>query len=200
MTKKRRGPSKATLGLGMVVALGLLVAVFLYVQSLQVRPAVGMKVKSSSPTITEVQRMDKLLVLKVYVADVLATTGYDYRGAWLIKGDALVAVDMRKARFQAVDEEAKTLVLLVPPPEVISSRVDHEKTQTWDVEKTTWMPWVAGDEDKLRDEAMREAQRMVSSAAGDKDNIDQARIQAELMLENMYQPIDWKVDVEWQDQ
>jgi hypothetical protein len=159
-----------------------------------------MKVKSSSPTITEVQRMDKLLVLKVYVADVLATTGYDYRGAWLIKGDALVAVDMRKARFQAVDEEAKTLVLLVPPPEVISSRVDHEKTQTWDVEKTTWMPWVAGDEDKLRDEAMREAQRMVSSAAGDKDNIDQARIQAELMLENMYQPIDWKVDVEWQDQ
>lgn len=154
---------------------------------------------SSSPRITEIQKLGELVVLRVYAADILEDVSDDYKGAWIVRGDALVAVDMKSAQLQSADEETKKLVVLLPQPRVIISRVDHEKTETYDVSKKLWFNIFAGKSDGFRDEALRKAQRIVEQQASQDEVMQQAREQAELMLANMYQFVGWEIDVVWQD-
>ena len=70
-------------------------------------------------------------------------------------------------------EEAKTATIWLPLPEVLQARVDHDRTKTWEVKTTTWIPWRA-DQDKLRDAVMQEAQKLVGHAAASAENIQAA--------------------------
>jgi hypothetical protein len=153
-------------------------------------------VRSTSPTITQLQAMGELVVLKVSVSDVLEGAGAGYKGVWLVKGDALVAVDLRKARFKSVDEEHKSLVITLPRPRVIQPRVDHDKTKTWNVKKEVWF---GGDPDALRDATMREAQLLVNHACTNRAVLEQAEYNTSLLLVNMYRFVDWQVDIDWED-
>ncbi len=62
----------------------------------------------------------------------------------------------------------------------------------------TWLPWNA-HQDRLRDEVMLQAQRLVTQAAGSKDNIEQAKRSAELILQMLFEHVGWNVRVVWQD-
>ena len=85
---------------GVLLAAGLLAAGGLGYKALFVhdaRPAEVM-VRSSAPTVPQIEKLQELVTLKVHVADVL--TGHDEKwygdvnSVHLIKGDALVAVDL----------------------------------------------------------------------------------------------------------
>ena len=79
----------------------------------------------------------------------------------------------------------------------MQSRVDHEKTRTWEVRRTAWVPWNA-DADKLRDTVMREAQRLVAGAAANAQSMGQAKAAAETILRAFYQEVGWEVQVVWE--
>lgn len=55
--------------------------------------------ESSSPTITKIQELGELVLLRVNAADVPEDADYDYKGVWIIRGDALIAVDLRLAEL-----------------------------------------------------------------------------------------------------
>lgn len=94
------------------------------------------------------------------------------------------------------DDQTRRAVLRLPLPEVLQSRVDHEKTRTWEVRRTTWVPWNA-DADKLRDNVMRKAQKLVATAAASAENVGQAKATAETMLRAFYHEVGWEVEVTW---
>src|SRR5438552_1632598 len=96
---------------------------------------------STGPTITHLESMAELVSLKVHVADVLVGQTDAYRGSWLIKGDALLAIDLGKAKIEDTDKTIRRARVLLPLPRVLTARVDHDRTRTWNVEKTTWIPW-----------------------------------------------------------
>ena len=79
---------------------------------------------SLGPTISQVEKLGQLTVMRVSVSDVLKMTGFNYKGAFLIKGDALIAVDMRKLQILERDEAQKLVTIALPDPEVIQPRVD----------------------------------------------------------------------------
>jgi hypothetical protein len=162
------------------------------------RKETGTTVVSLGPTITQFQKMRQLVALKVTIADVIISEGEHYRGSWLVGGDALISVDLMLAEIVARDEEKKRATILLPPPKVLQARVNHEKTRTWDMKKTSWIPLV-GDPDKLRDSAMLQAQMMVESYANHEEAMSMARENAAIILENMYSLVDWKIDVKWSD-
>lgn len=155
--------------------------------------------ESSSPTITEIQELGQLTVLRVNVADVLADSSDDYKGLWIVRGDALVAVDLQSAKLQSADEKTKKLVVLLPQPRVIQARVDHEKTKTYDVSKKAWWNPFVGRSDEFVDKAMSKAQRIVEKQSTDDETMQQAREQAERMLASMYRYAGWEIDVVWQE-
>lgn len=158
---------------------------------------------STGPTVTELERLGHLCTLRVHVADVLQLDDQrwygDIRGAWIIKGDALVAVDMRQAKIQDKDPEARTAVILLPAPELLSPRVDHEKTRTYDF--NTGLLRSPQYSRQLRDQAMLEAQQLVTFAAQGEaaDSSSIARRQAEEIIRNFYALVGWQVEVRWAD-
>ena len=151
-----------------------------------------------APSITEIQELGDLVVLRVSVADVLRDDGFQYKSVLAFRGDALVAVDMRAAVPRPTSPESKTLVVELPQPRVISPRVDHEKSEMLKPTKTTWVPFV-GDREALSNQTWAKAQRRVERVASEKETIDQARDQTEFLLTNMYRLVGWKVEVVWQD-
>jgi hypothetical protein len=155
-------------------------------------------VTSQGPTIERLQRLSHLVTSHVYVADVLIGEGEGCRGAWLIRGDALEACNLAKATIIEKNESDRTAAIRLPQPEVLQARVDHEKTKTWEVRSTTWIPWQA-DQDRLRDEVMLQAQRLVAQAAASKENIDQAQQQAEVVIASLYEHVGWTVRIVWQE-
>ncbi|HEY5548777.1 MAG TPA: DUF4230 domain-containing protein [Coriobacteriia bacterium] len=153
---------------------------------------------SSSPTITEVQELGELVALRVSVADVMEDTGYDYKGVWIVRGDAEIAVDLEKAQLRSAEEKTKTLILELPLPRVIKATVNHEKSKVYDITKTTWIPFV-GDRDELTNQGWTKAQRVVEKACSGAEYIDQAKDQTELVLAKIYRRVGWDVHVVWQD-
>lgn len=154
-------------------------------------------VVSSSPTIEKIQKLGDLVVLRVSIADVVEEAEYEYKGAWVVRGEAEVAVDLQSAQLESANEKTKRLVVLLPQPRVTQARIDHKKSRTFKVTKTTWVP-IVGDRDKLTDLGWRKGQAAIEKAASGEEILDQARDQTELVLTNMYGMVGWKVEVDWQ--
>ena len=153
-------------------------------------------VRSQGPTIERLEQLSHLVATRVLVADVLVGEGNGCKGAWLVRGDALIAVDLSKASVVEKNETAKRAAIRLPLPEVLQARVDHERTQIWELKSTTWIPWAA-DKDSLRDTVMAHAQRLVAHAAGSPENIQAAKIAAETVLRALYSEVGWQLTVTW---
>jgi len=151
---------------------------------------------STGPTVTSLESLGQLVTTKVNVSDVLEATSDDYRGSWLIKGDALISIDMTKAKILESNPQTHTARVRLPLPKVLTARVDHSRTKTWSVEKTSWVPW-KGNPDNMRDEAMQQAQKLVEFVAESKENQDHARYTAETVIQDLYRLVGWEVTVEW---
>ena len=153
-------------------------------------------IQSLGPTVERLQKLSHLVTTKVLIADVLVGEGEGHVGAWLVKGDALLGVDLSRAKIIAKDDAARRATIQLPLPELLTSRVDHSRTQTWQVRKTAWLPW-SGDGDKLRDQVMREAQKLVAQAASSEEYISQSKGAADAIIAAFYAEVGWSVLVEW---
>jgi hypothetical protein len=155
-------------------------------------------VNSQGPTVERLERLSHLVTTRICVADVLVGEGEGCRGAWLIKGDALVGVNLSRARIVEKDEVTKQAMIVLPAPEVLQPRVDHARTRTWEVRRMVWLPWNA-DQDRLRDEVMLQAQQLVARAAGSNENLQQAKTAATTIVKGFFEELGWQVHVAWEE-
>ncbi len=153
-------------------------------------------VHSQGPTIEKLERLSQLVTTRVQIADVLTGEGSGCKGAWLIKGDALLAVNLSQVKITDKHEDTKQATIILPDPQVLQPRVDHSRTRTWSVERVAWLPWHA-DQDSLRDAVMAEAQRLVAHAAGSTENVQAAKMTTEGVIKALYAEVGWNVAVEW---
>jgi hypothetical protein len=156
--------------------------------------------RSTGPTVVQLERLQYVVTTRVHVTDVLVGESRWLEGCWIIQGDALLAVDMSKAEVKDRDEKARTAAIVLPRPAVLSARVNHERTQQWDLRSRSWIPLAGsllGDRRAIEQQAMREAQRLVERAAGTEDNKAAARQGVESMLAEFYRAVGWQVSVRW---
>jgi hypothetical protein len=189
-----------TLGRIWVLAIVIPLVTFAYWAGTQRRPphVTSPRVThSAGQPVIQLERIGELAPVRIHVADVLVAEGEGYRGAWLIKGDALITCDFSIAKFLEVDAVGRRAKLQLPPLKVTSARVDFGKTKTWSVENTSWLPWSAGDEGLFRDAAMFHAQQLVEDAALSAGSTESAREQTELIVRQMYKAVDWDINIEW---
>jgi uncharacterized protein DUF4230 len=157
-------------------------------------------VRSVGPTMVQLERLQYLVSTRVQVADVLVGESRWLEGSWIIQGDALLAVDMSKAQIKDKDGKLHTALIVLPQPSVLSARVNHQRTQQWDIKSRTWIPLASlllGDRTALEKEAMLQAQQLIERAAGSEDNQAMARKGVEGMLAELYQSVGWQVSVRW---
>jgi hypothetical protein len=159
-------------------------------------PAIG----SAGPTVVQLERLQYLVSSRVHVADVLVGESRWLQGSWIIQGDAIIGVDMARAEVVDRDEKARTATVVLPRPGVLSARVDHEKSQQWDVRSRSWIPLagsILGDRPAMEKRATLEAQRLVERAASAEEFMASARQGVEGMLAEFYRGVGWRVTVRW---
>lgn len=159
-------------------------------------------IRSTAPTITDLEKLSQIITHRVHVVDIITAEGNGFEGSWLVKGDALIAVDMSKAVIVDSDknEVMRRAVISLPQPFVQSPRVDHEKTMKWDIRRTSWIPaLVGGDPHRLLEEAMRMAQKTVEDAAASEEFIAPGRERAETIIKSFFAMVGWDVAVEWEN-
>ena len=159
---------------------------------------IATQARSLGPTLSHLERIGELASARIHVTDILMADGEGFRGAWLIKGDALLACDVSRAKILNLNPAARTATLRLPPLRVTSARVDHTKTKTWSVEKKTWLPWAGGNQSVFRDAAMHHAQQLIETTASSSQHLEPSKAQAELLIGRMYELMDWKVTVDWE--
>jgi hypothetical protein len=156
--------------------------------------------RSSGPTIVQLERLQYLVSTRVHVADVLVGESRWLEGSWIIQGDGLLAVDMAKAEIKDRNEQAKTAVIVLPQPAVLSGRVNHQKTKEWDIKSRSWVPLaslILGDRSAMERQAMLEAQQLIERAASADEYMDAARRGIQGMLAELYGGVGWNVSVQW---
>jgi len=171
-----------------------------------IRPRQGDRVVNTHTglTIDQVRELTELVTAKLAIADVQETV---VRGRWggrkiilVVKGDLLVSVDLSLAKFEKMDQQAHSAVLVLPPPRVISVRLDHDKTHIAVDKSLGWWCVVPGD--AWRSEAVNvayaEAQENLSATAANEGLIDKSRRHAEAVITAFFRDIGWRVTVRWQ--
>lgn len=153
------------------------------------------------PTVRSLERLAQIVSLKVNLADTLsvdAREGMDsVRAAWIVKGDALIGVDVSAARIEGLDAEGLRAEIVLPGPAVISPRVDHGRTRTFMLRSGLWTRdrYVAG----IKDRAMHIAQDRIAEQAADAEHIEMARARVETIVREFYGLAGWDVQVRWLD-
>lgn len=186
-----------------VMAAGFLVVLALLFRSSGTPPPwLATRLASTGPTLEKLETLQELVVQKVTVSDILTYTDGSLSAAWLIRGDGLISVSLKDAQIIARVESSRTATIRLPPPTVLSARIDHERTAFWEAKQGLWNrinPWGTTLQD-VEGRAMREAQRLVEQAVQAPEQLQQARRSATILLTRLYGALDWTVVIEWSDQ
>jgi hypothetical protein len=157
------------------------------------------------PPIQHISELADLLTLRLDVADVLICRIDGLTGgvqvAVLVKGDVNLGVDVSEARFEQVDRNQHTAVLVLPAPSASSARVDHDRTRLFALSTDGLWAITPGTRDytAVVNRAMIEAQDLVVSAADNNDADERARRHAVILLTAFFHSIGWQVQVHWAD-
>ncbi len=183
-----------------VLAIGLLVSVL---AGRLLGPPSGV---TSAPSVEQLRPLAALMTHRVIVVDAVTSvisghTG-EVRAAVVLRGDAILSVDLMQARIEEGDPNERTAVIVLPPPHVLSARVDHEATRIFNVEASGLWSLVPSDEVRavIIDQAMRVAQQAVMKAASEPLVMDEARTRAEALISAFFRDsLNWSVTVCWAD-
>ena len=96
-------------------------------------PAAATRVAGAGPTIERIRELSELTTLRIDVADASVTefrgrTG-GTRAVLVVRGEVVIGVDLAGAKFEDLDAEARSAVLMLPQPRVQFARLDHERTK-----------------------------------------------------------------------
>ena len=124
--------------------------------------------------------IDELAVLEVSVAERLVGATSQTKLDYLVKGDAVWAIDLRTVD---ISRTAEGVTATVSPPRLVHPRVDMEGTRQYDASKGWFVS--ARNIEKARRELLGEAQRLVAERAGGERFRIEAEAQAEAVLAAM---------------
>jgi hypothetical protein len=161
----------------------------------------GTSITDTGPAVIQLEKLTELATVRVHVADVLKAENTswmgDIKGAWLIKGDALLSVDLKAAKVLATDERKKVHKVQLPLPRVIQPRVDHKRTIPYDWQKG----WLRSNDvaDAVWKDAMKHAQELVEQLAGEPEQMAVAKDQTQAALKQVYSSVGWTLEIVWED-
>lgn len=120
---------------------------------------------------------------------------------WAVKGDAAFAVNLDRATLEVLEsgQERNRVRLTLPAPEVEWARVDHERTELYELnENNASVFTIWGAPDDLHELAMKDAQRAIFVAADQAEYLDQAKDHTEVKLTAICRDLGCDAEIVWQ--
>lgn len=176
-----------------LVAIGL--ALYVAMRNFAPSPATGPVVRPTGTILMAVKDLARLETNELHLEKVIDLTDKQSRFFGLVDtadailliaaGDVTVGIDLTKlsADDVVVDREAGTARLTLPPPEILSVRLDEQHTYVY--RRTTGL--LAERNEQLESKARQEALRAIEDAARHGDVMEKARRQAERQLQQLFE-------------
>ncbi|MFT3962240.1 DUF4230 domain-containing protein [Propionivibrio sp.] len=174
----------------------------------------------SQPPLMSLEQMGHLVSVKVKYANVIAFTKkitqdipwtqweLRFGGTKVLlvaRGDCLVGTDFRLAKYQEVNQELRSAVLVLPKPQAISARVNHDPQDKggsyfYEVTGTGIEPIIPGSANRTKalDAALGIAQQDIARVCGSPEVLATARKNTEATLLPAFSATGWKVNVRWE--
>jgi|GEM_PF-1063609 len=181
---------------GILAAMGCgLVAYVVHHQLGDEADGVGLAVHPTGTVLMSIRDLARLETNELHFEKVVDLTDAQSRFFGLIPatdaillvaaGDATVGIDLKKLRDSdvTVDRATGEARLALPPPEVLSVRLDEAHTYVYQRNTSA----LARRNEQLESRARQEALRAITEAARDADVMEQARKQAEKQLQFLLQ-------------
>ena len=139
--------------------------------------------------------MSDLATIRVRIADTITGKNDHWEVRWMLHGEAVLGVNLAQARYVSVDEEHRKVTLSLPECHVISSKVDHHRSEELSAKRLSWIP--SPGLQSLRDDVWRSADEKVYRLAQHEDYLDATRLQTERALCQLFQGVGWSIEYEW---
>jgi hypothetical protein len=153
---------------------------------------------AAPPSLAVIQTMSELATTRVHISDVIEGATRDFRGKWSVHGEAILGVNLAEAVYLHTQPEKREAVLRLPQPHLISSKVDHQRSDELYIHWVSWVPFRS--KQVLRAEVWRQADAKVSRLADEPRYKERAKVQAERVLAELYSGLGWKVRIAWDGQ
>jgi Protein of unknown function (DUF4230) len=147
------------------------------------------------PSLAIIQSVSELATTRLHLSDFIEGQNNHYKGKWILHGEVILGVDLSKAVYVEAHPADKTAVLHLPPPHLISSRVDHDRSEEMYIKAVAWVP--LSSPKLLRDAVWQQADRKIQKLGQEPKHRDHAKQQAEKTLRNLFEGLGWKVRFEW---
>jgi Protein of unknown function (DUF4230) len=192
-SRARAGWVKALTWWLALVSMGL--AVYVAMKSFSPAPIAGPVLRPTGTILMAVKDLARLETNELHMEKVIDLTDKQNRLFGLIDttdailliaaGDVTVGIDLTKlsANDVEVDREKGTARLMLPPPEILSVRLDEQHTYVY--RRTTGL--LAERNEHLESKARQEALRAIEEAARHSDVMEKARRQAERQLQQLFE-------------
>lgn len=184
-------------GLTSAFTLSALVFVPLGLWGFGIQPAGVANVAVLPPSISMIQSMSDLATTRVHISDVIEGSNQHFSGRWSLHGEVILGVDLSEVTYIESHPETREAVLSLPAPHLISSKVDHERSEELYVKAVAWVP--LSSRQALRDEVWKYADRKLQRLGVEPGYVETAKLQAERVLQKLFSDLGWKVRFEWKD-
>ena len=157
----------------------------------------SVKDRTPVPSLATIQAMSELAAIRVHIQDELEGENGHYQGTWEVHGEVILGIDLAKVAYASTDPAKRQVTLRLPPPHLVSTKVDHERSKERSVKPTAWLP--TSSRQNLRDEAWKMADRKLQWLGQEPKQLKEARTETERILSNLFAGMGWKVAFEWQE-
>lgn len=150
------------------------------------------------PSIVQIQSLSDLATTRVHISDYIELENNHYVGRWALHGEVVLGVNLAEIRYIKADEKARQATVHLPQPHLISSKVDHERSEKIYIKSKVYLSAARSSPELLESAVWKEADRKIQRLAKQEPGYtERAKIQAERTLEQLFKGVGWRVDFEW---
>jgi Protein of unknown function (DUF4230) len=151
---------------------------------------------SHSVVVERVQKVAKLVSSETTLRDVIIYEdtwyGSTKRSLVVVTGKVLAGIDLKGTSPVEIDEKARRITITLPQPGVLGIEITEIKT--YDEQRGLWNPFNAADRDAL----FQRAREQLEKTSGELKITETAQQSARELLESMFTPNGYTVDVMFQ--
>jgi hypothetical protein len=148
------------------------------------------------PAIAAIQQLSELAAIHKHIITTIEGENRHHKGKWHLEGDVILGVDLSKAYYVATDPVARTSILRLPQPHLVSHKVDHDRSFEVSLNSKTWIP--LSSQKSMRDDVWAAADRKIQKIGQVPENLIEVKAQAQTVLKNLFDGAGWAITLQWQ--
>lgn len=143
-------------------------------------------------TVEKLDKMGKLELVRINIKDVLEQTVErpfhlpNAKAVLIIAGEVIAGIDLEKVRQGDIEYAETRVTVTLPEPEILMSKINHEKSRVYNVE---WGGFTTAD---LVDEAYKNAELAIVEEVGKMGYEETCRNNAKALLTPLFQELSGK--------